>query len=1053
MTNAAPISRLRRNLWIAAASVVLFTVTGFFVLPPILKIQLEKRASAALGRTVTIGRVRVNPYAAAVTIEQLDVRLKKGDGTFLGWDRLYLNLEPVTSLFGTWTVGAIELDGFHVTALLQPDGTFNFSDILANLSPPAGPAPAAPAAPGRPLHIGSLKVNSARVDFADQSRKLPFATTLGPVSFVLTDFRTTGSRGAPGHFEAVTEGGEKFTWTGTVNADPVSSTGELQLENIVLAKYAAYYSHLMRTDVVAGKLSLHSRYEINLAAGQRRVRLLDGAVSVRELRLVERAGQQPYADFPSVEVTGLTADALAESAALQGVSLKGGSLRLRRDPDGSINVLKLLQSELATTVQTTVQAKAPDVRVGEVALQDFQVDVTDLAGPRPAQLSLGGIQVSLKNFTLADGAVMPLQLALQWAPQGTVKMTGKVSLIPELKADLQADVAGLAILPLSPYLEQFLNARITQGTVSTAGSVQVAMAGGAPAITYAGEVQVEKFGLVDGAHNEELAGFGALALTGLKATTAPELTVALAEVKVTAPYARVVVNADQSLNLAAVAKVGGSSETVGGALRPDSAEPSGHSSVAKAKEDKQAPPTVPADAAAAPTIPEPKIEIAKVVITDGDFTLADRSVVPNVRMAINQFAGTITGLSSSHLARGNVELHATVDGVGPIRITGQLDPFGRPRYADLQLDFKNVDLLPLSPYSGKYAGFELARGKLALDIQAHLEDRKVEMSNVITLNQFNFGARVDSPDATGLPVRLGVALLKDSNGQIVLDVPVSGSLDDPSFRVGKVVLRVIINLLTKAAVSPFALLGSMFGGGGDELAFQEFVPGGSALLPAETKKLDTMVKALVNRPGLSVALEGSYDGPADTYVLRQQKLAAIVRRAIWEAKHAVDPNIAPPEKLALTPAEEADMVKKLFDEKFPPGTQFGAPLAAAPVVAAPPPAAKKGLIGRVVAVVTFKNKRSDKSPAAEKSAAPAVPALADATGPSLVEMTGRLAETMGVTDDDLRALAQQRAQQVRDYFITTGKIDPERLFLAKEREATTDAAKAGKGPRVFLTLQ
>ena len=143
------------------------------------------------------------------------------------------------------------------------------------------------------------------------------------------------------------------------------------------------------------------------------------------------------------------------------------------------------------------------------------------------------------------------------------------------------------------------------------------------------------------------------------------------------------------------------------------------------------------------------------------------------------------------------------------------------------------------------------------------------------------------------------------------------------------------------------------------------------------------------------------------------------------------------------------MVKKLFDEKFPPGTQFGAPLATAPVVAVPPPA-KKGFFGHVVDVVTFKSMRSDKAPAAEKVAAPAPMGAAEATGPSLLEMSGRLAETMAVGDNDLRALAQQRAQQVRDYFITTGKIDPERLFLAKDQ---ADPAKTGKGPRVFLSLQ
>ena len=322
----------------------------------------------------------------------------------------------------------------------------------------------------------------------------------------------------------------------------------------------------------------------------------------------------------------------------------------------------------------------------------------------------------------------------------------------------------------------------------------------------------------------------------------------------------------------------------------------------------------------------------------------------------------------------------------------------------------------------------------------------------ITVNQFTFGEPVQSPDATGLPVRLGVALLKDANGQIVIDVPMSGSIDDPNLRVGKVVVRVLVNLLTKVATSPFALLGSMFGGGGEELAFQEFAPGESALRATETPKLATMVKALTNRPGLSLALEGAFDGPADTFVLKQHKVAALVRSRIWEEKHAADPNIAPPEQLVIAPEASAAMMKKLYDEKFPPGTQFGAPLPKVPVPVAAPPPTKRGFIGRVVDAFTGKSRSGAEGRQVEPAgASPAsAPATAEgASGPSLEEMTGRLAEAQAVTDDDLRALAAARAQAVRDYFITEGKVAPDRLFLAQGQEA----AKMAKGPRVFLGLQ
>jgi hypothetical protein len=448
----------------------------------------------------------------------------------------------------------------------------------------------------------------------------------------------------------------------------------------------------------------------------------------------------------------------------------------------------------------------------------------------------------------------------------------------------------------------------------------------------------------------------------------------------------------------------------------------------------------------------PRVAINRVVISEGDFSFADHSVQPSVQMAINQFGGTITGLSSANLAKAAVDLKATVDGAGPVAITGQLDPLGAKKFVDLKIDVRNVDLQPVGPYSGKFAGYEIARGKLALDVKFLLDGKKIDSTEVITLNQFTFGAPTNSPDATKLPVRLGVALLKDSDGKIVIDVPVQGSTDDPEFRIGKVVLRVVVNLLTKAATSPFSLLGSMFGGGGDELAYQDFSPGAAELLPSETKKLETVVKALSNRPALNVSLDGSYDAAADTYALKQQKLRQTIRHAIWAQQHETSPNIPPPEQLVISPEEQAVMVKQLFDAKFPPGTEFGAPPEKAPVVEAPPAPKKRGFFGRVTDVVTLKKLRGHKEEK-EKKAEETKPAIEDAAaGPSLEEMSGRLAETMRITDNDLTALAHARAKAVRDYFINAGKINPERLFLAKDQQGA-DADKAGKGPRVFLELQ
>lgn len=1021
----------RARPWLIAvgAGLVVFTVVGFFVLPPIVKAQAQQRLSKELGRTVTLGKVRINPYALSLTLENFDIREKDGKASFLSWDRLYVNFDALASLTGDWVLSEVELEGFHTAVTIKADGTFNFTDLLAKLNPAAPPKSATPPAAKsmRPIRVGRLAVSRARVDFNDHSRKHPFTSVIGPATFVLTGFRTAGARGAPYHFEATSEAGESVAWTGTLSADPLESRGEFSVENLVLKKYTPYFEERVRADLADGKLTVRGHYEAAIAAGKQTLRLVGGEVHLRDLRVTERPTGLPAVELPALDILGLQADAVTMKASMESVAVTGGHLAVRREKDGVINLLAMLTPEVVApvtlpTAAPTPPATPPDIKVGEVTLKDVKVDVTDYAAPRPAHLAFSNLRLSVKNVTLAEGAVMPLQLSLAWAPQGTVHVSGTFTLKPEITADLKTEVTALAILPLSPYLEQFVNARITQGAVSTIHTVQLTNSRGRPAVTFAGDVTVEKFALADGVHNEELAGFANLSLKGIKASTTPQLAVSLDEVAVTGPYARVVVNADKSINLIAI-------------MQPGQPSP------------------VPPVTGVAPVAPPPKVAVARVLITNGDFSFTDRSLEPNVRLGMVQFGGSISGLSSENLARAEVDLKGAVDGAGPVAISGKLDPLGPVKFVDLKVDFKNVDLLPMSPYAGKFAGYELARGKLVVDTKVRVDGKKLDSTNVITLHQFTFGAATNSPDATSLPVRLGVALLKDVDGKIVVDLPIQGSLDDPNFRVSKVVMRVIGNLLTKAATSPFSLIGSMFGGGGEELAFQEFTPGGTELQPAQVPKLDILIKALTNRPALNLGIEGSYDAIADAYALKRQKFADLVRRRIWEAKHATDPNIAPPEQLVIPPEEHAAMVRQLFNAKFPPGTKFGTPLPPEPAVAAPPPAPPPGLVRRVVNVITLHDVRAERAAKKEEARRAAehekAVAIAAATGLPVDEMTGRLAETMVVTDNDLRALAATRAQHVRDQLVNNGHIAADRLFLAQ----ASAAVKQNKGPRVFLSLQ
>ena len=316
----------------------------------------------------------------------------------------------------------------------------------------------------------------------------------------------------------------------------------------------------------------------------------------------------------------------------------------------------------------------------------------------------------------------------------------------------------------------------------------------------------------------------------------------------------------------------------------------------------------------------PQISIGAIVITNTAVSFTDRSLKPNVNMAIQQVSGTISGLSSEQLQHADIKLDAKVDGVGPVDITGTINPFSGTQTNDMKISVKDVDLTPASPYSGKFAGYRIAEGKLNLDLAYELVGKKLESKNVITLDQFTFGEKVNSPDATHLPVRLAIAILKDRDGKIVLDVPIEGSLDDPKFRIGKVVARAIVNILEKVATSPFSLLGALFGGGGEELGYQDFAAGSAELTAPDKQKLDTLVKGLYARPALQLEISGSVDPDGDREGLQRAALDREIRtQDLDDAPQIRTAPRTPLTRSSSTPDERAHWVKKLYDEAVADG--------------------------------------------------------------------------------------------------------------------------------------
>ena len=201
------------------------------------------------------------------------------------------------------------------------------------------------------------------------------------------------------------------------------------------------------------------------------------------------------------------------------------------------------------------------------------------------------------------------------------------------------------------------------------------------------------------------------------------------------------------------------------------------------------------------------IEINRITIQNGTVVFDDRHIKPNYSSTLTELTGRITGVTSITTKTADVDIRGKIGRHIPMEITGKVHPFKSNLFVDLKASLRDFNLSPLTPYSGKYAGYKIEKGSLSFDLKYLIQGTKLDAENKVVIDQLTLGDRVDSPEATKLPVGLAIVLLRDSEGKINLDIPLTGRTDDPEFSVWRIVLQVIVNILTKVATAPFALLG------------------------------------------------------------------------------------------------------------------------------------------------------------------------------------------------------------------------------------------------------
>ncbi len=967
-----------KKLWITTgiigALAAAYTAGGFLGVPYGVNWALKKYAEPIVGRTITTQEVKFNPFTLQFSVKGLNVQ-KDGEPALLSvgslqtkvlWDSLF-KLSPL--------VQYITIDGLNSTVIRTSLDTFNFSDIITRIQEmPASPEEDKKDDKPLQFSIGNIKLTNSSITLDDKFRhKVDKVTDLNFVLPLISNFQND--------VDVPITPDLKFNFNGepfSINAEsvpftPGKKTGvNFTVTGLNLENAASFNPIPLNVKVTKGTMNCAFNLDFEKKQDEENAYLrLKGTVKMKDVGLEDELGKA----YQIIGVKEIDANLkefafFRQNLDIGEIQVHNPSVVVIRDKD-SLNLVQLLshivKEQKAQAKQEAKEAKEKAAlpegekktpndwtwNVDKVSVRNGTINFTDTTNNFKRPIS--NVNVTLAPINSKNGTRTTIEASLG-AIGGHIQANGGMVITP-FSMNLNLQSSGLSIADLTPYISQYSGAHVTQGTFSSKGDLKLNLAKSV-AFSYAGSADVASLNVTD-KQGVPAVSLKNLAVDGINVSGLTPLQISLGTIALSGPNVNVVMNKNGSINLASL---GTPSNAPTAAPKTDNAPAS------------QPQPKAQASAGSS----SPAINVGKITLTDGRVRYTDNSIEPTFKLNASNLAGSLSNYSTTTKGNAAVDVKGLLNGT-PINISGSINPFESKLKLAMKGEVTSLSLPAFSPFSAKFTGHPIEKGLLTYKGAFDINQDKLTSENALVINKLEFGSQVpDAKDA--LPVGLAVSLLQDRQGQIDLNIPVSGSLDDPEFSVGGTIVKVIVNLISKAVTAPFALIGSMFGGEDMDLNNLQFATGSARLDEKTIKALDIVAKAMQDRPGIKIQIIGMASEKEDGEGLKKQLLMRDMRYAIYR-----DTTSATNAKV-LTASQIDKAIKQLYSESTAP------------------------------------NKPKDAN---------------------IEQMKAFLMKNQRVATADLKQLADRRAAAVRNYLIQKEKVAADRLFISTSKTQRGDQAVPG----------
>lgn len=819
-------------------------------------------------------------------------------------------------------------------------------------------------APRLTVQVETAEIREGNIQFADHSVPDSFSTAVSPVDVTVKQLKLAEALSGQYEVSLKTQKGIKLDTSGCFATTPVEVSGDLSVSGIDLPQYAPYYNAQIPFDLASGKVGSRMNYQFKYEKETPDLKLDISDFTVAALTLLDRSSKDQMVNIPEVSIRKANID-LAQRRINTGTIQTGGAeILVLRDKTGQINLAPPAKD--ANEPVETVSAQAGpgvepaqdlwNITVNNVKMSNSVVDFHDRTNEDPVHIKLSDISIEAADLKTYESGPGSVAFKAKWNDKGDIDIHGKFD-PANLSGTLDLALDRLDIQSVQPYFTDSVRILVTKGWFNTNGKLKLDLTHQPEIQTaYTGEASITEFVSLDKKSAKDFFKCDSLFLEQVAIELFP-VKVDIHEISLTQFYSRIFISDKGELNLATIFNA---DKTAAGSEEPETVQ-------TKAEQAGS---------------PPPQIKLDSVTLQGGHINFSDYMAQPNFTASMKDLAGSVTGLSSKEGTRAKMHLKGFHGQSSPLDISGNINPLAQKKYIDLNISFQDIELSNFTPYSSRFLGYKIEKGKLILDLEYLIDGKKLNSENRVRLDNLTLGERVESNEATNLPIGLAISLLKNSDDVIDLDLPVKGELDDPEFKIGSIILKMLGNLVVKVVTSPFSIIGSMFGGG-EDLGYLDFAYGSGKLDETGADKLDTLAKILLDKPSVNLDIQGGYDANKDTMALKM---------IAWD-------QLLKAEKLKLMVAQGSDAESlediSLTEEEIP------------------------GLIDLAYEQAQFLKPKEDSGE--EK--------VLDVEEKKKLLITHIL-----ISPDELRLLAMERSNAIKDYLVTSGKVEKERIFLLEPKE-------------------